>query len=152
MKLYPQDHQAAISFPLGGIGTGSIGLAGNGALVDWEINNRPNRESINPFTGFAIKAEDDAHVLDWRFVQGDTMRDFMGGLHVGNHSWGYGHGPNRSTLAGGRHFEHTEFACEFPFARISYDDTRFPGHVELTAFNPFIPSNDRDSSIPARAF
>ena len=152
MKLYPQDHQAAISFPLGGIGTGSIGLAGNGALVDWEINNRPNRESINPFTGFAIKAEDDAHVLDWRFVQGDTMRDFMGGLHVGNHSWGYGHGPNRSTLAGGRHFEHTEFACEFPFARISYDDTRFPGHVELTAFNPFIPSNDRDSSIPAALF
>ena len=29
-----------ISFPLGGIGSGSIGLAGNGRLVDWEIFNR----------------------------------------------------------------------------------------------------------------
>lgn len=152
MRTYPQDRQAAISFPLGGIGAGSVGLAGNGALVDWEINNRPNRESINPFTGFAIKAEDSSRVLDWRFVQGDTMRDFMGGMHALNHSWGYGHGPNRSTLAGGRHFEHTEFQSEFPFARIVFGDARFPGRVELSAFNPFIPSNDRDSSIPAAMF
>lgn len=36
-------------FPLGGIGTGAIGLAGNGALVDWEIFNRPNKGSINPY-------------------------------------------------------------------------------------------------------
>ena len=26
----------SISFPLGGIGTGCIGLAGNGSLVDWK--------------------------------------------------------------------------------------------------------------------
>ena len=36
---YTGDYTQNISFPLGGIGTGSIGLAGNGALVDWEINN-----------------------------------------------------------------------------------------------------------------
>ena len=149
---YTGDYTQNISFPLGGIGTGSICLAGNGALVDWEINNRPGRESINPFSGFAIKAEDDARVIDWRFLQGDTARDFMGGLHIGNHSWGYGHGPNRGTLAGGRHFEHTVFSAEFPFAHISYSDKRFPGDVKLTAFNPFIPSNDADSSIPAAMF
>lgn len=152
MKRYTKDQLQAISFPLGGIGTGSIGLAGNGALIDWEINNRPNRESINPFTGFAIKAESAERVLDWRFAQGGVARDFMGGLNVGNHSWGYGHGPNRGTLAGGRSFERTAFECEFPFARISYEDERFPGRVELTAFNPFIPSNCVDSSIPAAMF
>ena len=27
-----------ISFPLGGIGTGSVGLAGNGRLMDWVID------------------------------------------------------------------------------------------------------------------
>ena len=42
---YTGDYTQNISFPLGGIGTGSIGLAGNGALVDWEINNRPGCES-----------------------------------------------------------------------------------------------------------
>ena len=29
---------------------------------------------------------------------------------------------------------------------------RFPGPVDLTAFNPFIPLNDRDSSIPVAMF
>ena len=152
MKRYTGDYTANISFPLGGIGSGSIGLAGNGALVDWEILGRPNRESINPFTNFAIKAEDGERVVDWRFLQGDTARDFMGGLHSGNHSWGYGQGPNRGTLAGGRHFEHTEFRGDFPLAGMTFEDSRFPGRVELTAFNPFIPSNDRDSSIPAALF
>ena len=72
MKRYTGDYTANISFPLGGIGSGSIGLAGNGALVDWEILGRPNRERINPFTNFAIKAEDGERVVDWRFLQGDT--------------------------------------------------------------------------------
>lgn len=152
MSEYTQGHTANIAFPLGGIGTGSIGLSGRGTLVDWEINNRPNRESINPFTGIAIKAEDAAQVIDWRFLQGDTERDLMGGLHSGNHSWGYGQGPNRGALAGVRHFSDTVFKSSFPFAGIAFNDARFPGSVEMTAFNPFIPSNDADSSIPAAFF
>ena len=46
-----------ISFPLGGIGSGCIGLAGNGRLIDWEIFNRPNKGSVNGFSHFAIRAE-----------------------------------------------------------------------------------------------
>ena len=38
-----------ISFPLGGIGTGSIGLTGNGELSDFEIFNRPNKNSKNRY-------------------------------------------------------------------------------------------------------
>lgn len=34
-----------ISFPLGGIGTGSIGLSGSGRLIDWEIFNHANKGS-----------------------------------------------------------------------------------------------------------
>ena len=36
-----------IIFPLGGIGSGCIGLNGNGQLVDFEIFNRPNKNFIN---------------------------------------------------------------------------------------------------------
>ena len=36
-----------IVFPLGGIGTGSIGLGGNGRLTDWEIDGRPHKGAIN---------------------------------------------------------------------------------------------------------
>jgi non-lysosomal glucosylceramidase len=32
-----------ISFPLGGVAAGSLGLGGRGQLRDWEIFNRPNK-------------------------------------------------------------------------------------------------------------
>ena len=51
-----------ISFPLGGIGTGCIGLGGHGGFVDVEIKNRPNKNTTAEFTHFAIKAEDDHHL------------------------------------------------------------------------------------------
>lgn len=151
-KVYKGLYTSEISFPLGGIGTGSIGLAGNGSLIDWEINNRPNRESINSFTNFAIKAENHEKVVDCRLLQGDIVKDFMGGMHKGNHSWGYGHGPNRGTMSGMRHFSDWTFKGEFPFASINFSDKKFPGDVTLEAFNPFIPSDDLSSSLPAGFF
>lgn len=152
MNTYQKEYLSQISFPLGGIGAGSIGLAGNGALVDWEIHNRPNRLSINPFSNFAIKVEDDTRVRDLRLLQGEVNRDFMGGMHIGNHSWGYGHGPNRATMAGLKHFRDLTFTGEFPVAEIAYADPAFEGAVRLTAFNPMIPGNDKDSSLPAAFF
>jgi uncharacterized protein (DUF608 family) len=151
-KVYEKEYTSEISFPLGGIGAGSVGLAGNGRLIDWEINNRPNRVSINSFTNFAIKAEDDEKVLDYRVLQGDVTNDYMGTLHSGNHSWGYGHGPNRGTMSGMKHFEDVSFKGEFPIADVSFKDSRFPGLVKMEAFNPFIPSNDKDSSLPTAFF
>ena len=32
-----------ISFPLGGVAAGSIGLGGRGQLINWEMFNRPNK-------------------------------------------------------------------------------------------------------------
>src|ERR1035441_1869333 len=32
-----------ISFPLGGVAAGSLGLGGRGQLIDWEMFNRPNK-------------------------------------------------------------------------------------------------------------
>ena len=45
--IYKGDNTKEISFPLGGIGTGSIGLGGDGRLIDWEIFNCPSKGSIN---------------------------------------------------------------------------------------------------------
>jgi hypothetical protein len=64
----------AASFPLGGIGTGCIGLAANGRLADWEIFNRPSKGGLNGFTHFAVKAEAGDRVLDARVLVGDQSR------------------------------------------------------------------------------
>lgn len=140
-----------ISFPLGGIGTGSIGFAGNGRLIDWEIFNRPNKQSENGYSFFAVKAEADGELLDARVLNGDLPPSYIGNMQTRKHG-GYGFGPNQSTMAGFPHFRHTRFIGEFPFASLQAADERFPGTVELTAFNPFIPLNDKDSSIPGAFF
>ncbi len=150
MKIY--EKLGAISLPLGGIGAGSVGLTGEGRLIDWEIFNRPNRQTINSFTHFAIKAENEKKVFDCRVLQGDTSIDFMGGSQIGYHSWGNGFGLARGTMAGMRHFKNTKFSAYYPLAEINYEDDNFPGKVKMSAFNPFIPLNDKDSSIPAAFF
>jgi len=48
--IYEAYNTKEISFPLGGIGTGSIGLGGDGRLKDWEIFNKPNKGSVNGFS------------------------------------------------------------------------------------------------------
>ena len=69
---------AQISFPLGGIGTGSIGLGGNGRFLDVEIGNAPNKDSSGEFTHFAVKAERNGRVLDARVLQGDLQPPYVG--------------------------------------------------------------------------
>ncbi len=140
-----------VSFPLGGLGTGSIGLAGNGALVDWEIFNRPNKGSRNGPSHFAIRAERDGRVIDARVLQGDLAPPYTGELGGGRYS-GFGFGAPRDSLAGLPHFRDVEFTGTYPLARLTFEDQGFPGQVRLEAFNPFIPHNDRDSGIPAAFF
>ena len=64
----------------------------------------------------------------------------------------FGFGAPRESLAGAPCFEKTVFESEFPFARLHLSDPAFPGTVTITAFNPFIPLNPDDSSIPGAMF
>ena len=145
---YRGPNTSQISFPLGGIGTGCIGLGGDGRLIDWEIFNRPNKGSLNGISHFAVRAEADGEVLDTRIVQGDLAPPYQGSLI--QDMWAFGRGPFPHTLAGMRHFRDTEFVGEYPIGSIRFDgESEFPGRVVLTAFNPLIPLNDRDSSVPA---
>lgn len=139
-----------ISFPLGGIGTGCIGLSGNGRLIDWEIYNRPNKGSVNGFSHFAIKAESGNSVLDARVLNGDLHPPYTGD-NTGSINY-FGFGAARETLAGLPHFKDVVFKGEYPIANLDFIHDKFPGKVSLTAFNPLIPLNDKDSSIPGAFF
>jgi len=145
--VYTGKNTAEISFPLGGIGTGSIGLAGNGRLIDWEIRNRPAKISLNGFSFFAVKAERDGETVMAKVLQGDKAPPYSG---EGNGRFeGYGFGPRRGHMTGFPHYRSNEFRGEFPIAGLSFADDGDPLQVKLTAFNPYIPLNERDSSLPA---
>ena len=147
---YVHNYTKEIFFPLGGIGTGSIGLGGDGRLIDWEIFNRPSKGSINGYSHFAIRALDGDKITA-AVLNGDIQKDFAG-QYMKETFTGYGFGPNRQKMCGFPHFKNVEFNGEFPIASIDFKDDKFPANVNMTAFNPFIPLDAKNSSIPAAFF
>lgn len=139
-----------IAFPLGGIGTGSVSLSGTGALVDWEIFNRPNVGSTLPYTFFTLWAQAEGQTPVCRVVQGPPQPPFSGS-GPGTYR-GFGFGVNRDTGAGLPHFRESVFHGEYPLAWIDLCDPAMPVHVTLEAYNPFIPLNADDSSLPVAIF
>lgn len=148
--IYKDQHLKEISFPLGGIGTGCIGLAGDGRLVDWEIFNRPAKGSTNGFTHFAIRSIQNDHITA-AILGGDVLKDFHGQYSKTNFT-GYGHGPFDGRLYGLPHFSEVAFTGEFPMASVLFRDKAFPAEVNLLAFNPFIPNDAQNSSLPGAFF
>ena len=149
--LYTKESTREIIFPLGGIGTGCIGLAGNGRLVDFEIFNRPNKGSDNSFTHFAVRVKDAEGNVAARVLNTDVTKDLTG-QYLGRHYSGYGFGPLNTSMCGFPHFRNGEFLGEFPIAALTLRDDDFPLAVRLEAFNPLIPLNPDDSSLPAAFF
>ncbi|MCT4596903.1 MAG: non-lysosomal glucosylceramidase [Vallitalea sp.] len=149
-KTYTGEYTTEISFPLGGIGTGCIGLAGNGRLIDWEIFNRPNKNSsTNGYSFFAVKCEKQDGTVFAKVLNGDLNNGYNGN---GDADWTYGFGVKREYLSGMPHFKNVEFSGTFPFATLNFIEDNSPIDVKMTAFNPFIPLNNRDSSIPGAIF
>jgi non-lysosomal glucosylceramidase len=148
---YSGERSREVSFPLGGIGTGCIGLSGGGRLIDWEILNRPNKGVTNGVSHFAVRAEQDGRVLDARILNGPYLGNRTGDFPADT-SRNFGFGARRDSLVGMPHFARNTFEGRFPVASLRFADERFPGSVDLVAFNPFIPLNDRDSSMPTAMF
>ena len=76
--LYEREYLNEISFPLGGIGTGSIGLAGNGRLIDWEIFNRPNKGGANGYTNIVVRVKEKNGKTFVKVLNGDILKDLTG--------------------------------------------------------------------------
>ena len=149
---YTGSHLNEISFPLGGIGTGCIGLAGNGRFIDQEIFNRPNKGSIAHYTFFAVRAEYPSGKVISRILQGDVLKDLSGSHNSAKPHTGFGFGPLSTTMCGFPHFKSIEFEGRYPMAKIIFSDEGFPADIELEAYNPFIPHDAKNSSIPCAIF
>ena len=131
-------YRSQISFPLGGIGTGSVGLSGTGGLRDWEIFNRPNIGSIFPFTFPILFAKETNGVTHCRVLEGPPTPP-----HVGS-----GVGDPHLSGEGFPHMDSNTFRGEYPFAYVDFQCKKLPITVSLEAYNPFIPSDPDTSGFP----
>ncbi len=113
---------AEFTAPLGGIGTGCINMGADGRLVSFDIFEKPY---LPDFSFFAVKAE--------------NGKELVAAKALGQNEWL-------------EHLRCDSTAFAFPYAEVKYAEPSFPAEITLSAFNPFIPNNDTDSSIPAAFF
>jgi non-lysosomal glucosylceramidase len=126
-----------ISFPLGGVAAGSIGLGGRGQLRDWEIFNRANK-GFSPdyaFPAIWVKAGNEAPIA--KVLEAKISPPYEGWQGLGSHN-----APGLSRLDG------AVFTGEYPLAHIDFVDSSLPVSVSLDAFSPFIPHEPDDSGLP----
>lgn len=131
-----------VAFPLGGIGAGCVSLEGRGALRDWEIYGRPNKNSVLENTFAALRWQAEGGAAGVRVLQGPRLKEF-GGL---GSALGTGHLHQGEGLPC---FDEATFHAGFPFAHIELRGEGCPVEVDLEAFSPFWPHADREASMPA---
>ena len=126
-----------ISFPLGGVAAGSLGLGGRGQLIDWEMFNRPNK-GFRPLYAFpAIWARAEGGKPVARVLESRIQPPFAGPDGLGS-----------SNVPGLARLESATFTGEYPLARIDFEDRSLPVKVTLDSFSPFIPHEPDDSGLP----
>ena len=151
IKVYEGRGLDMIAMPIGGIGTGCISLGGWGQLRDWEIFGRPGKGNTSGMAFFTLHARSgtEAHT---KVLQGPAGGSRMGPPGDPSFSDGASGAWGRANGAGMPHFCRCTFAAHYPFADLALSDDTMPLAATLTAWNPLIPLNDHDSSIPCAIF
>ncbi len=141
-----------IGMPIGGIGSGTVYIGGDGKLWVWDIFNE-HHEGVVPKTlehrtltnphGTGLRERDGANYVSppaqespWNFDQGFAVSVTKGDNTV------------RRTLDH-EGFEDITFKGQSPTANINYRDSSLGLSVELEAMTPYIPLDTDRSSYPA---
>ncbi|HEV2397801.1 MAG TPA: GH116 family glycosyl hydrolase [Candidatus Sulfotelmatobacter sp.] len=145
-RSFSGDRLTQIAMPIGGIGAGCICFNGYGGLQDFSIANKP-ATTAQP-EGFAASKAAFAvlHVKGkspvTKLVEGPfpLLKIYDQGLQ--------GEGYRRGGFEGFPRFGKCIFKGEYPFGHVELSDAVFPLNVKVTAWNPFIPLDDKNSSLP----
>lgn len=142
LKSYTSNNLVKIALPLGGIGTGTVSLGGRGELRDWQIMNRPaigyntlTTGNSAPFFAIYVKEESKKPIT----------KALMGPLHPSEFDHYEGRAVNHHGMP---RFSDASFEAAYPFGRVNLSDKALPIKVKLTGYNPFIPGDEANSSIP----
>jgi non-lysosomal glucosylceramidase len=134
MRSYRGVSRRAISLPVGGIGTGTIGFGGSGQFRDWEVENHPAKGQGFGGTFFACRfaeagADANAAVLEGRLFDEEVEGALGSGV----------------PLAGMKRFGECVFETAYPFGRVVLKDAEAPIEATVEAWNPLVPGDEEAS-------
>jgi uncharacterized protein (DUF608 family) len=145
-RTFTGDKVVQVAMPIGGIGAGCVCLNGYGGLQDFSIDHHPATTALPEgyaptkaaFAVLYIKGEKPVTKL----VEGPfpMLKIYDQGLQ--------GEGYRRGGFEGFPRFAKSEFKGEYPFGEVKITDASLPLQVALSAWNPFIPVDDKNSSLP----
>lgn len=134
-RVYQGKNLEAVAMPIGGIGTGSIWLDGQGRLSVWQIFNNLNEIRI-PDSFFAVRVRSGG-AGEPPAAGGDksAVRVLQTAAE--------GPFPPVASL---------RYEGGYPIARLDFHDPALPVQLRLEAFNPMIPLDTANSAIPCAIF
>ncbi len=141
-----------IGMPVGGLFAGTVYLGGDGRLWLWDIFNE-NQNGIDPKTiewgtdlhvGKKVRPQDgSAYVQPARDIrpldQGFAFRIVVDGKTI----------MKRMDAAD---WDDIIFEATYPMARITYVDKDLPVDISVEVFSPFIPLDEKNSSLPCSIY
>ncbi|MGQ1786157.1 GH116 family glycosyl-hydrolase [Saccharicrinis sp. GN24d3] len=146
LKAYDQEHTGRIAMPVGGIGTGTISLSGYGALVDWEIMSRPAKGFNPQYAGVGVINRAPFFSIYIKEENKEGQAVLMEGPVPDYYDEGfYG---SKAPNHGLPRFDEATFQTAYPFGQVLLRDKKLPVEVTVGAFNPLIPGNTDESSLP----
>jgi uncharacterized protein (DUF608 family) len=150
--IYRGERLRALTMPLGGIGTGSIALAGDGGLRQWQIVHNVDHLAHVPHSFFAFWAKPENAPAVARVLQSSALYDqgdFRAPPTTNDHVV-----PTESSILLERlpGVKEIEFAGEYPIAEARCLDPALPAEIRLEAYSPFVPLNSKDSGLPVIIF
>ena len=135
MPIYTSDQHLKSGLPLGGLGCGKMEIAPQGGLDYFTFLNNlhtplvavdPQGRKGIPGFHFALFC-DDKKKKTARILESQPPAGLPGVSRI-------------------------RYEGRYPFARLRYEDKSCPVHVELEAFSPLIPRDEKNSGLPAAFF
>ena len=145
-RTFSAENNLQIALPIGGLGAGTVCLNGYGGLQDFAIRNHPSTSATPDGHGTSDAAFATLHIKGkntiTKLIEGPMPPEKV--YNLGTKGQGFREGG----FEGLPRFKNVTFKGEYPFGDVTLKDRDIPLQVNITGFNPFIPLDDKNSSIP----
>jgi len=134
-----------VAMPLGGVGTGTVAVAGNGALRQWQLHNVGRHDAHVPLSFLAMRLNG-VPGDPIRLLQGPPLADAADARSISDGRVPAGERALTDVIAP---MQQAHFRGIYPVARVDLEDEAIPLQVAVEHWNPFAPHELDDSSVPA---